>query len=181
MKLQHLLVCGVFGAFATIAAFAIGAALLATTGIPMIGGLLNAVVVVLILLTGVRIVNRFGAAILINFIFVAVAIPTMVVGPPGPHKILIGLTAGLLIDVIISVFKRRMLGYYIGAILGSAFYPLGVYFILVYTNAPILGKYISILIPFIIWYAICGAVGTYLALYIYKKKLSDLTFIKSIE
>ena len=181
MKLQHFLVCGVFGAFATIAAFVIGAALLATTGIPMIGGLLNAVVVVLILFTGIRLVNRFGAAILTNLVFVSVAIPTIVVGPPGPHKVIIGLAAGLIIDFFITIFQRKTIGYYIGIILGSAVYPLGIYFVLVYTQAPSLEKYSKIMIPFIAWYGLCGAIGTYIGLSIYNKKLSKLAAVKNLE
>lgn len=178
---RHFLVCGIFGALAMVAAFALGTALLAATGTPMIGGLINAVVVVLIMMTGVRVANRFGAATLINFVFMALAIPTLTGGPPGPHKVAVGLVAGFVIDLIISALRRKDLGYFLGGFFGAVVYPLGVYVVLIITGAPASGKYRSLLIPFVVWYGISGVVGTYLALVIYRKKLKTLTFVRGLE
>src|SRR5215218_4416022 len=109
-----------FGIAAFIVAFSLGSMLTATTGIPLIGGLLNGVLTAMILTVGLLATRFFGSATLMWIIFSICATPTTTLGPPGVYKIAIGAVAGLLWDSTYFLLKRGRPGLFLGAILGSA-------------------------------------------------------------
>jgi ABC-type thiamin/hydroxymethylpyrimidine transport system permease subunit len=60
-----------------------------------------------------RINRRFGTATIMWVIYCSLAIPTVLMGPPGAYKPLIGLFGGLAYDVVFSISKQKSWSLYI--------------------------------------------------------------------
>lgn len=108
-----------FGLTGFIVAFVLGSGVTIGTGIPLLGGIVNGVLVSMILTIGLLAVNRFGTATLMWFVFSLPATLTATLGPPGFYKIAIGVIAGLLWDSVYFGLKRRTAALYAGALLGA--------------------------------------------------------------
>lgn len=109
-----------FGIVAFIIAWSLGTVLNITTGIPLIGGLLNGVITAMVLVIGIVSTRYFGSSIVMWLVFSIIATPTTTLGPPGFYKIIIALIAGLIWDSIYYLSKFKKWGLYIGGLLGSA-------------------------------------------------------------
>jgi hypothetical protein len=109
-----------FGFCAFIVAFSLGSLLTFTTGIPLLGGLINGVFVSMILTIGMLSIRRFGTATWMWLVFSICCIPFTTLGPPGVYKVVIGLIAGFIWDIVYFVTKKSRFGLFLGAILGAA-------------------------------------------------------------
>ena len=96
-RTNELVYLGFIGAITIALGIVLGTALNAT-GIPMLGGLANAIVTAAVLTIGVKGVQKFGSGTILWLVVSTLAIPTLSMGPPGAHKLLVGLVAGLLWD-----------------------------------------------------------------------------------
>ncbi len=108
-----------FGFAAFLVAFALGTGLTLTTGIPLVGGLVNGVFTSAILAIGMLSLRRFGVATTMWVTFSLLAIPTTTLGPPMLFKPVIGLVAGVIWDIVYMVFRRRAVGLYLGAFISA--------------------------------------------------------------
>ena len=135
-KPGELIFIGVMAAVTFGIGFVLGAALNVATGTPMVGGLLNAVITAALIAITVKAVKKFGVGIILWIVMSAIAIPTMTMGPPGAHKLLVGLFGGLVLDIILVVTKRKNWGYLIAGGVMSLAIMLGVFAVAVYFDFP---------------------------------------------
>ena len=122
------------GVCAFIIAFALGSIITATTGIPLAGGILNGVLVVMIMTIGMLASEHKWTGTMMWFAFSIPAIVTTTLGPPGIYKPIIAIGAGILWDVFhYRLFpSNKWFGLYLGAIFGGAFITFSMIFILKY-------------------------------------------------
>jgi hypothetical protein len=108
-----------FGLAGFVVAFTLGSALTLTTGIPLLGGLLNGVLVSAILTIGRLAIGPFGTATVMWLAFSLPATLTTTLGPPGWYKVPIAVVAGLIWDIVYHAFRKSTFGLYCGAVLGA--------------------------------------------------------------
>ena len=180
-KTKELVAMALFGAIIFAIAFVLGTAILAVTGIPATGGLANVLVGVLLLVIGVKTINKFGVGTIIMTIEGALSVPTLINGTPGVHKIFLMLLMGLIFDIIVVMFKRTKKGFILGATLGTLVLPWAMYYAMVLMGLPGPEKLQPILIPISLAYAVLGAVGAWMGLILYEKKLKDKAFVKQLQ
>jgi len=122
--------------------------------IPGLSGIVTGFTVPLILIIGHHTIQRHGTITLIWTIYSVAAIPTVLMGPPGPYKILIGLTTGLIFELMIYLLKDKKFTDYISFVIFTL--SMFVEFALVFTflkikpNSSSLWVVIVITIVFII-------------------------------
>ena len=162
-------------------AFILGSAILMATGIPASGGLANMFAAIFIAVIGFKIVDKFGAATVFFTVMGVLAIPTPIMGPPGVHKVGVMFLMGLIFDIVLFIFKRKNVGYLIGAAITGVDGAIFIYMLLVLLGLPGAGLLRPMLIPFSIIYAILGLVGAYTGLLIYDKKLKHLSVVQSLK
>ncbi len=173
-----------FGVAAFIIAWSLGTVLNVTTGIPLLGGVLNGVLTAMVLVIGLVSSKYFGNATIMWLVFSIFATPTTTLGPPGFYKILIGIVAGILWDSIYSISKFKDWGLYLGGLVGSA----SIMFTLVGAlslgfgkdaiNA--LNKYQNAFWIILIMNLIVTIIGLYLGNMVYNYRLKDLKQFKRL-
>jgi len=181
LNAKELAVSGMFGAVGLIVAFLLGTAIITATGIPATGGFGNIFATLFIAVIGIKIVDKFGAGIVLFTVMGILAIPTLIVGPPGIHKIAVMFLLGLIVDVIIYAFKRSDLGYMLGAAGGSACGPVSIYMVLVSLGLPQADALKPLLLVSSITYAILGFAGAYVGLLVYDKKIKHLSVVQNLK
>lgn len=118
---KSVFVSVIFGVIAFIIAFALGSILTLTTGIPLIGSLLNGVLTGMVLTIGLLSRRFYFSATIMWLAFSLCATMTTTLGPPGLYKVIIGLCAGILWDLLYSWIARyRNWGLILGGLIGSA-------------------------------------------------------------
>lgn len=180
-KSGELIFIGIMAAVTFGTGFALGAVLNVATGTPMVGGLLNAVLTAALIAIAVKTVRRFGVGILLWVVMSAIAIPTMTMGPPGAHKLLIGLLGGLVLDIILTVTGRKNWGYLVAGGAMSLTIMFGVFGVAVYFDFPAaekLKQYIVYIIPINF---VLGVLGTWLGVLLFDKRLHRVPFIKNLQ
>lgn len=174
-----------FGIASFAIAFALGSALTMTTGIPLAGGLLNGVLTAMVLTIGLRATRFFGSATLMWLVFSLCAVPTTTLGPPGAYKIVIGLIAGLLWDVIYSGFGRARWALYVGALVGSASIMVTLVVALSYgfgsDASGSLQRYKEAFLVLLAVNLIVTSAGVYLGDIAYQKRLSELPAFRNLQ
>ncbi|MFH2020759.1 MAG: hypothetical protein ABIJ34_05055 [archaeon] len=158
-------------------------ALVAFTGIPLMGGFINLFIDrVLDTITALS-VNKFGSVTLKRTVLGIVAIPTLLLGPPGfIVKVIISASNGLIIDFVYLFVKEKkiaaVLSNGIGAVaLGFTFVFLGRIFRMpgVDETARVFLSPLMILLTFI-----GGAISGYLGWFIFQK-IKNTSVIKRIQ
>lgn len=170
---------GMVGAISFVVAFGLGSALNVATGIPLIGGLLNGVLVSMILTIGFRTVERLFAATVLWAIFGLLAIPTVTLGPPGIYKVIPALAGGIVWDVVVAISRGRRWGYLVGGFLGAAVIIIGVFIAAVYLGLPSadkLRKAIYFLVPV---NGALGVLGIWIGLKLWERRLSQVALFRS--
>lgn len=180
---KDFVICGVFAALTFAASFLLGSAITAAAG-PGMSGLATIIVTTLIVVVGARIVDKFGAMILMVLLFSLFAIPTTMFGPPGPHKLLVGLVTGVTYDATISVFRRHAWGYRLAGGIGAVVAIFAIWALLASFKLPGTERYahkiataIHYLAPI---YFLLGVVGGHLGVWFFDKSLKDLAVVKSL-
>lgn len=173
-----------YGIVSFVVAFILGSALTVTTGIPLVGGLLNGILTAMVLTIGLITTQFFGAATIMWITFSLLASITTTLGPPGLYKILIGIIAGLIWDTLYNIFNKNRIGLYLGGLIGSASIMLTLVLALkmgLGRNAvEALSKYESAFYILIIINLIVTLIGIYLGELTYKNRLSNLQVIRNI-
>lgn len=106
-NITQLMAAGSVGALMA-AFFIIGASISAVIGILGAGGIISAIFSGILFAFCCLAIRRFGSATLTGFVFSICALPFPILGPSGfLPKILIGTSAGLAVDLIYFLFKKR--------------------------------------------------------------------------
>jgi hypothetical protein len=166
----------IFGIIAFVIAFSLGSILTMTTGIPLIGGLLNGVLTGIVLTVGLLSRKFFLGATIMWVAFALAATITTTLGPPGIYKVAIGLIAGLLWDFVYSwIGQYKKWGLIIGGLLGSAsiMFFHGIFSkSWICNNAAIaLEKYESQFLVILLMNLVITFVGMLLGIQLYNKRL----------
>ena len=174
-----------FGITAFIIAWSLGTALTAGTGIPLLGGLFNGVLVSMIFTIGLLSIDKPGTATIMWIVFSLPATLTTTLGPPGPYKIIIGALAGIIWDSVYFGTGKRLFGLYLGAILGA----LSIIGTLIFAlklgfgeNAlQALAKYMKALYAILSINLIVTAIGVFLGRQSYVGRLSKLQLFQDLK
>ncbi|HEY0157816.1 MAG TPA: hypothetical protein VGF28_11065 [Thermoanaerobaculia bacterium] len=173
-----------FGLVAFLIAVALGTVLTASTGIPLIGGLLNGIVTAAVLTIGLLATRYAGSATTMWLVFSVAAIPTTTLGPPGVYKVCIGVLAGLLWDAIYMIARRHRIALYVGAVVGSA----SIMFSLVAAlsmgfgrdASAALEKYRAAFLMLLAVNLLITLIGVWFGDYSYSRRLKDLPAFKNL-
>ncbi len=179
-RTNELVFLGLIGAVTIGVGVALGTALNAA-GIPMLGGLANAVVTAAVLTVGVKGVQKFGSGTILWLVVSTVAIPTLSMGPPGAHKLLVGLVAGLLWDVSLTVTGRTKWGYLVSGAVMMLAVMLGVFGVAVYFDFPAAEKLKSAIVYIVPINFALGMFGTWLGLVIFDRRISRIRFVQTLQ
>ena len=87
---------------------------------PLTGGLVSAIPNAIVIFLGVFLIPRLGGPTLYALIFLSLTTFTASFGPPGLHKIFIGLLLGITIETLLVLFQRKNIAYFI-AVAARAF------------------------------------------------------------
>jgi len=180
-KTGELVFIGIMGAITFGMGFVLGAALNVATGTPLVGGFLNAIITAALITIVVKTIKRFGVGIILWIVMSALAIPTMTMGPPGAHKLIVGLFGGIVLDTILIITGRKNWGYLIAGGSMSLAIMLGVFAVAIYFDFPAaeqLKKYIIYIIPINF---ILGLIGTWIGIVIFDKRLNKISFIRNLQ
>ena len=93
-----------------------GQLLSAFFAIPGLSGLVTGFTVPFFLCITFLITKGYGTFTIMWTLYSAAAIPTLLMGPPGPYKVLIGLVAGIIFDLVVFLSKGKNYGLYVGFI-----------------------------------------------------------------
>ncbi|HEX8843984.1 MAG TPA: hypothetical protein VF791_05045 [Pyrinomonadaceae bacterium] len=178
--IKHFIISGILAAITFALAFALGAGIILATGVPATGGIANIFVAVLVLVIGVKIVPKFGFAILTIALVFTFAIPTIIGGPPGIYKILNGLLIGLVVDIILVLGRRTRWAHILAGSFGSMISILSIYVALVILQLPGASKLAPLLLPLTAMQAVLGALAAWIGLQIFERRLSKLGSVQRL-
>lgn len=174
-----------FGVTAFILAFTLGTVITSSTGIPLLGGLVNGVIVSMVLTIGLLSIQRLGTATLMWLVFSLLAIFTTTLGPPGPYKVVMGVIAGAIWDIVYFGTRRKTFGLFMGAILGAisimGLLVLALKFGFGADAEQSLKKYMSALYVIIIINVIVTSVGVFLGQQVYINRLVKIQLFRDLK
>lgn len=160
-----------------------GGAIVAITGVPGAGGIINIFVWGMMLAFCCLLLRKFGAATIMGFIYSICVIPLPLLGTPGfLPKIIIGILAGLIADCLYAPLKKRekvavlVVGAIPSTLIGLAILGLGILF-----SIPGVEKFARFLSPVVAFISLLiGALGGYVG-YLIFKKLQDTAVVRRIQ
>lgn len=178
--LKSLFVIAVFSAATFAASFALGNAITIALG-PGTSGIATIIITTVLVIICGRLVERIGVFTLTVTLFTVLAIPTNLFGPPGPHKIVIGLITGITYDAVWNLTGRKKFSLPSAAAVATAVSISLIFGLLLYLNHP-RKEYLQGILKYIIpLYAILGFVGGLLGNWIYDRSLSRLSVVKQLK
>ncbi len=157
----------------------LGLVLLPLIGLPLVGGFLSSIVDAIIIFLGVYLVPRKGSALLFGFLLLTMSIPTPSFGPPGWYKPFIGVGLGLIIEVILMIFKRGKISHiFATAVAFGGSIPMTFLGWKLYRLPTDLLE--PHLLGFTLAYAALGAIGASIAAWLYTNRLSKFSLIQKL-
>lgn len=178
--LKRLFVAGAFSAATFAAAFVLGNAVTVALG-PGTSGIFTIIITTVLVVVCARTVETLGVFVLVVSLFTVFAIPTNLFGPPGPHKIVVGLLTGVAYDIVWNVLGRKKWSLPTAAALATAL-SIGLIFgLMVYLDHP-RKEYLRSILKFTVpLYAILGFIGAHVGNWIYDKILSKLSVVLQLK
>lgn len=178
--LKRFFLTAVFAAATFAASFALGSAITIALG-PGMSGIATIIVTTVLVVICARLVETLGVFTLTVFLFTLLAIPTNMFGPPGPHKIVIGLITGIAYDAVWNLTGRRRFSLPFAAAIATAV-SIGLIFgLMVYLDHP-RKDYLQTIFWYILsLYAFLGFLGGWLGDWIYEKSLSRLSIVQQLK
>jgi len=158
----------------------IGLVLLPILGIPLVGGLLSAVVDALLIFLGSYLVPRRGTALLFATLLLLLSTLTPSFGPPGPYKILIGIGLGLTCEILLIFLGRKPWSYVITIAIAFGLSIPMTYAAWVAFGIPGIELLQSKLPLFTILYAALGAIGASAGVALFRFRLDRHEAIRRI-
>jgi len=176
--IRALTICGGFGAISFVVMWALGSVLLIASGMPLVGGIASSIMNAFVLIIGIRLVDMVGTATIISLIVTSLAIPTVILGPPGVYKILLGLYMGVIFEGFVFIFRYHKLAYLFGlAITFAASVPLE-YYIFKVLGFPAADQIRPMMYVIMLVYFINGLLGSWLGQRFYDRKISKLKVVR---
>jgi ABC-type thiamin/hydroxymethylpyrimidine transport system permease subunit len=173
---RSIITCGVLGATLFALNLVIGGALVYATGIPGLSAILSGLFVPFVLSLAVLITRRSGAATTVWLVYSLLAIPTVLNGPPGVYKVVIGLVAGLAFDLPIIVLRGRAVGHYIGLIAYTVINLAAFWLAFILLSLPGREAFQKAVFVIAAIFFVEGSVSVTLALLWYRRRLSRMSF-----
>jgi hypothetical protein len=172
----------VFAATTFAASFVLGSGITLAFGSGT-SGVATIIITTVLIVIGGSIVETRGYFLVAVTLFTVLAIPTSMFGPPGPHKVIIGVLTGLVYDVIWDVTGRKRLSLPSAAAVSTAVSILLIYGLIVmffpeYPKLETLRRLLKYLVPV---YGVLGFFGGMLGQWIYGKNLAHLSAIKMLK
>jgi ABC-type thiamin/hydroxymethylpyrimidine transport system permease subunit len=151
---------------------------------PLTGGLVSAIPNAIVIFFGIYLIPRIGAPTLYSLLFLSMTVFTASFGPPGIHKVFIGLALGITAEVILLVLRRREFAYFVAV---STVFGLSVDFtylswVIFSVNSAVNAKAtLRPLLPMLTMaYAVLGLIGSTIAYYIFRKRLAGYKVIQKL-
>ena len=179
-SVRELAYLGLIGCLTLGLAVGLGTGLTLVTGIPMIGGILNAIITAAVLTAGVRGVPRFGSGTILWLVMSILAIPTLTMGPPGAQKIVIGVVSGLVWDVLLTLTGRKTWSYLVSGAVMMLVVMFGVYGAALLLGLPGEERIRQVIVYIIPINFALGLFGTWLGLMLFEKRLSKTNFVRKM-
>jgi hypothetical protein len=182
MKQSSYVLSGVFGAFMWVVAFALGGAVVLVTNVPLLGGLVQVLILACLFAINSMIVQRFGAMTIQAVVFTIISWPTIVFGPPGWYKIPVGLVLGLTVDIMLRATKYtnwgRMLSIATGFVLCV---PFLWWAMAVFGLEDAAEKLRPLMFIIMAVYAVEGVIGAWIGIRLFNRRLKHFSFVESME
>ncbi len=179
-KTKHFILAGILAAATFAAAFGLGAGIIMATGIPATGGIASIFAATLLIIIGMKIAPRFGFATLTVGLVFTLAIPTIIGGPPGIHKIVNGLLIGLVMDIVALLGRRTRVAYILAGSLGAMTSILSVYAALVLLRLPGVDRLRPLLPVLTILQGVMGALAGWVGIFLFEQRLKKLEAVRRI-
>jgi len=173
------------GAAALVVAFVLGVALNVSVG-PAFGGILNAFATGFVFGIAVAGVQKWYAPIVVWLVFALLAWPTVTMGPPGPHKIAIGVASGILLSALLAlpIFRTKhvWIRYFIAGAIMSAFMTYLILQAMLYLNLqPESAQKLQGALPYILpIFAALGGAGFAAGYRVFETKLTRLPYFSNL-
>lgn len=167
----HLVLCGGFGAMLFVLNFLLGATLTYVFGVPGLSGLITGLTTGFILAIAVSSSPRFSTVTIVFTLYCILAIPTVLMGPPGIYKVLVGFFSGIAYDSLASLFRSRKIGNYLGWTAYTIVILALTYSAFVLLKLPELEKFQEAVLMLFFVFLLEGYAGTALGHLFFKKNL----------
>jgi len=174
---KQLVLVAVFAAATFAVSFALGYAVTMSLG-PGSSGVFTIIATTILVVVCARIVPNYGVFTLLVTLFTVIAIPTNMFGPPGPHKIAIGLLIGIIYDLTWNLLGRRKYSLPIAASIATACSIVFILLLMMLLGHPRVDYLRSILYYAVPLYAGLGFAGAWFGEKIYEKRIRGLPIIK---
>lgn len=177
---KRVFLTAVFAAATFAASFALGNAITMAAG-PGTSGIATIIITTVLVVICARLVETTGVFTLIVTLFTILAIPTNLFGPPGPHKVLIGLITGLVYDVVWNLGARKKFSLPIAAAIATVVSILLIFGLMTYLHYP-RADYLKSVLKYIgPMYAVLGFAGGLIGNWIYDRSLSRLSVVQQLK
>lgn len=171
---------GAFGGMLFAINLSLGAGLTYATGNPGFSGLITGLTTSFVLYILMSTTKKFGAITIAFTLYCLLATPTVLMGAPGPYKILVGLVCGLTFDSVLYLLKYRFYSFLIG-FLGYVLVMLaGMYLAYVYLNLPQLDKFKSLMVMLAAIFTIEGWIAAWVGKITFEKRIKKLSVVKKV-
>ena len=104
-------ISGAFGGLLFATNLALGAGLTYLSGNPGMSGLITGFTTAFFFYLAAQFTRRFGAITICFTLYCLLAVPTVLMGPPGLYKIAVGLAAGVVTDAVLVAARFRFGGF----------------------------------------------------------------------
>jgi len=170
-RLKQFGYIGALAAMLFVLNMVVGATISYATGVPFITGFATGFTVPFFFAITYLQTKRIGSVTLLWTLYSILAIPTVLMGPPGVYKVVIGILAGAAYDLGVFVFRRGTFSLFAGITLYTA--ALIALFLLAYNFLDLPGKEqittLAWLVGSIFW--IEGIISTALGVWFYRYRL----------
>jgi ABC-type thiamin/hydroxymethylpyrimidine transport system permease subunit len=118
---------------------------------------------------------------LISLPLTTLAIPTVILGPPGVYKILLGLYMGIIFELLLLIFQYKRWSYVFGlAFTFAASVPME-YYLFKILGLPAAEQIKPMILAIIVVYFVNGLLGSWLGMKFYHKKIKKLQVVQMWE
>lgn len=171
---------GAFGGLLFAINLSIGAGLTYVTGNPGFSGLITGFTTAFVLFILVSITKKFGAISIAFTLYCILAIPTVLMGPPGVYKVLVGLLCGLTFDLVIKISKYKFFSFLLGFFFFVLVMLIGMYLAYLYLNLPQLEKFKKLMYVLALIFTLEGWIAAWFSKITFDKRLKKLSIVKKI-
>ncbi|MEI7868464.1 MAG: hypothetical protein WCI11_11280 [Candidatus Methylumidiphilus sp.] len=171
---------GAFGGMLYAINMTLGAGLTYATGNPGFSGLITGFTTSFVLYMLMSTTKKFGAISIAFTLYCLLAIPTVLMGPPGVYKVIVGLICGLTFDSILYIFRYKFYSFLLG-FLGYVLVMLaGTYLAYSSLNLPQLEKFKSFMFVLAAIFIIEGWIAAFLSKIAFDKRIKKLSVVKKV-